>query len=105
MTFSEETQEHYLSRDEDSAGAAGDSPNHQVSEYHPRKIAKMKRKSKKRKKKSSNSSSEREEKRSKAENFKVTSGLVVKYLTPALHEGRIASKVSDILSGFDDSCD
>lgn len=70
---------------------------HQKSEFHPKKLKRIKDRKdtgETDNQKTEVANSENDRSVSKTEDLKIAADLVVKYLTPAFKEGRIASKVS-----------
>ena len=91
VRFSKRNQEHFFESDDIATLPTENA--HQVSELHPNKLEKLKHKAENDEDscvKSEASSSGK----GAAKPERVAADLVVKYLTPAFKEGRIASKVS-----------
>ena len=93
VRFSEKNQEHIF--ESDIASTVPSENAHQVSEFHPNKFKKLTYKAHRDKDSSMKAEAGSSDKGlAKPEDLKVAADLVVKYLTPAFKEGRIASKVS-----------
>ena len=93
MRFSEENEERFIKADDDRTETTEVS--HHKSERHPNKLRKTESSANEYDlKKSKASSSNMCKVVGKPEDLKIAADMVVKYLTPAFKEGRIASKVS-----------
>ena len=93
MRFSEENEERFIKTDDNITETTEVS--HHKSERHPNKLRKTESSDNEYDLKRSKASSSNMRKAvGKPEDLKIAADMVVKYLTPAFKEGRIASKVS-----------
>ena len=93
MRFSEENEEHFIKIDDNITEAT--EVCHHKSERHPNRLRKTESSDNEYDlKRSKTNSSNMSKAVGKPEDLKIAADMVVKYLTPAFKEGRIASKVS-----------